>query len=124
MLNLLLDDEHDPGSLQVLDAIEAGEAYVPMLWHWEVRNAVIMAERRGRISSGQAMQHLSDITTLPISTGMEPDWPRTVELARTHGLTVYDASYLALALSLGFQLATLDRALARAATAEGVLRNP
>lgn len=123
MLNLLLDDEHDPGSSQVLDSIEAGEAYVPMLWHWEVRNAIIMAERRGRISAEQALRHQADITALPIAIDIKPDWPRTMELARTHGLTVYDASYLALALSLGVQLATLDRALARAATAESVLRN-
>ena len=43
-----------------------------------------------------------------------------VELAARHGLSVYDASYLALAVDLEGELATLDRALAAAARAEGV----
>jgi predicted nucleic acid-binding protein len=43
-----------------------------------------------------------------------------VELAARHGLSVYDASYLALAVDLEGELATLDRALAMAATAEGI----
>ena len=43
-----------------------------------------------------------------------------VELAARHGLTVYDAVYLQLVLELDGELATLDRALARAARAEGV----
>jgi predicted nucleic acid-binding protein len=43
-----------------------------------------------------------------------------VELASRHGLSVYDASYLALAVDLDGELATLDRALAAAAAAEGV----
>jgi predicted nucleic acid-binding protein len=47
-----------------------------------------------------------------------------VELAARHGLSVYDASYLALALDLDGELATLDRALATAATAEGVALVP
>jgi predicted nucleic acid-binding protein len=43
-----------------------------------------------------------------------------VELAARYGLTVYDASYLALAIDLDGELATNDRALARAAESEGV----
>ena len=41
-------------------------------------------------------------------------------LARTHGLTAYDASYLALAIRDGCALASLDRRLNEAAAAEGV----
>jgi predicted nucleic acid-binding protein len=43
-----------------------------------------------------------------------------VELAVRHGLSVYDAAYLALAIDLDGELATNDRALARAAESEGV----
>lgn len=43
-----------------------------------------------------------------------------IELAARHGLTVYDAAYLALALEVDGELATTDRALAAAALAEGV----
>ena len=41
-------------------------------------------------------------------------------LAFKHGLTTYDATYLALALAEGLPLATLDRQLAAAARAEKV----
>ena len=41
-------------------------------------------------------------------------------LARKHKLTVYDAAYLELAKREGLPLATVDRALEKAAIAEGV----
>jgi len=43
-----------------------------------------------------------------------------IDLADRHGLTVYDALYLQLALDVGGELATLDKELVRAAEAEGV----
>jgi predicted nucleic acid-binding protein len=43
-----------------------------------------------------------------------------LRLAEQHGLTVYDAAYLDLAIDVDAELATLDRDLARAAVAEGV----
>jgi predicted nucleic acid-binding protein len=44
-----------------------------------------------------------------------------VELAQRHGLTVYDAAYLDLALDVDGELATLDGALRQAGEAEGVV---
>ena len=41
-------------------------------------------------------------------------------LAQEHGLSLYDALYLSLAERRGIPLATLDKALRRAAIAEGV----
>jgi len=46
--------------------------------------------------------------------------PTVIGLCRRHGLTVYDALYLDLALREDAELATLDAALARAARTEGV----
>ena len=43
-----------------------------------------------------------------------------IDLADRHGLTVYDALYLQLALDVDAELATLDKDLATAAAAEGV----
>jgi predicted nucleic acid-binding protein len=45
------------------------------------------------------------------------DHDSTVELAAATGLTAYDASYLWLSRQLGAELVTLDRQLAKAATA-------
>jgi predicted nucleic acid-binding protein len=43
-----------------------------------------------------------------------------LSLARGHGLSAYDATYLELALRRGLPLATLDRRLRAAAEAAGV----
>jgi predicted nucleic acid-binding protein len=42
-------------------------------------------------------------------------------LSERHGLTVYDAAYLELAVRKGLALATTDNALLRAAPSEGVV---
>jgi predicted nucleic acid-binding protein len=43
-----------------------------------------------------------------------------IDLAEAHGLTIYDALYLQLALDIDGELATLDKDLRRAAIAEDV----
>lgn len=55
------------------------------------------------------------ITTVPITNSTI-----ILTLAEHHGLTAYDAAYLALALEQQSPLATLDRRLAEAAAREGV----
>ena len=49
----------------------------------------------------------------------EPEEAVVLKLARTHGLSVYDASYLELALREALPLATLDAQLTAAARAAG-----
>ncbi len=43
------------------------------------------------------------------------------ELAERHGLTVYDAAHLQLALDREGEIATVNQALGRAAAAEGLV---
>jgi predicted nucleic acid-binding protein len=60
---------------------------------------------------------------LPIYCDQETNdhvWDRTLELADRHNLTVYDATYLELAMRLSLPLATLDEDLRKAAQREGV----
>jgi len=47
-------------------------------------------------------------------------WGVTLRLAGEHGLSVYDAMYLELALRMRLPLATLHKALATAAQAVGL----
>ena len=58
---------------------------------------------------------------LPVRTDTDLDPQSSFDLARKHGLSVYDALYLNLAQRRGIPLATLDKALRRAATAEDVV---
>ena len=116
----LLDDEDEPVAIVPLGTLEEQEALVPQLWHLEIRNALLAAERRGRIDSDQMAVRLGDLKTLPIRTDQEPDLDAAMGLARDHRLTFYDAMYLELAIRRDAQLATLDAALARAAAEEGL----
>ena len=116
----LLDDEDDPRADMAVNEIEADGGIVPWLWHMETRNTLLIAERRGRIASDDVEERLADLRELPVETDTQPDLQSAFELARTHGLTMYDAMYLELAKREDATLATLDRALRRAAVAEGL----
>ena len=115
----LLDDENEPRSNEALARLESEVALVPQFWHIEVRSALLGAERRGRIRVDEVDERLRRLGELPIRTDIEPDFRVAFTLARTHGLSMYDAVYLELAQRSGAPLATLDQALARAAVAAG-----
>jgi predicted nucleic acid-binding protein len=91
-----------------------------VLWWFEVRNTLVTSERRKRITPDQAIQILTRLDELPLRLDVTPDSAVVIALARQHGLTVYDAAYLEVALRLVLPLATLDRALAAAAPGAGV----
>jgi predicted nucleic acid-binding protein len=91
-----------------------------VLWWFEVRNTLVISERRKRITPDQAVQILARLDELPLRLDVTPDSPVVMGLAREHGLTVYDAAYLEVALRLVLPLATLDHALAAAAPSAGV----
>ncbi len=120
----LLEDEDEPDSIAILDVLRERDALVPQLWHVQIRNALLSAERRGRITPSQTAERLSYLGTLLIHTDHEPDFDAAIALARNHRLTFYDATYLELALRRRLPLATLDNALARAAESECALWAP
>ena len=119
-VNWLLDDELDPKTAIVVVRIGQDEALVPQLWHLEVRNALLIAERRGRITASGLEERRHALRRLLVSTDTAPDLEGAFVLARTHGLTYYDALYLELAQRRYAALATLDTALGRAAAAAGI----
>ena len=115
-------DETTPRSDALRDSLTERRSVVPLLWHAETTNLLLMAERRKRIEPGRCEELLELLASLPIETQKEPDRMRgpVLRLARTHRLTVYDAVYLDLAIDRGLALATRDVALQKAARAEGV----
>ncbi len=98
---------------------EGGAA--PFLWRWEVQNALLLSERRGRLRPAQAVEILAELRAFPIEFYAPATLGRDLELAREHNLTVYDSTYLELALRTGGSLATTDVQLAKAAHRVGVL---
>jgi len=82
-----------------------------------------MAERRKRFSQAEVSEAMHFIQTLPVITDEQTALRcagDTMSLARQYALTIYDAAYLELAIRRHSGLATIDKALARAAAAAGV----
>ena len=100
------------------------ELIAPRLLWAEVRNIVVSAERRGRLPRTAADTVVDAIDDLGISLDSSPRSGTVLHLARKHGLSVYDSLYLELALRRQAEVLTLDRALQRAARAEGVTVAP
>jgi predicted nucleic acid-binding protein len=117
---MVLPDEADPVAETALDLTQASGAEVPSIWWFELRNALLMAERRNRISKAITRKVLGAIEMLPIAVNRSPGGDMLMQLARAHRLSVYDAAYLELALRISAPLASLDRALIKAARAEDV----
>lgn len=116
----LFDDEDEPRADAALVRIGSEMAFVPHLWHLEVRSALLAAERRGRIRADEVEERLRFLVELPVTTDTDPNLGTAFALARDCRLSFYDALYLELALRRASALATLDAALAQAAIAEGL----
>lgn len=114
------DDEDHPRAAAALRRTRQDTACVPSLWWFEVRNTLIVNERRGRLTDAITTAFLESLKELVLFTDRSPGELAVLELARRHRLTVYDAAYLELAVRRGLPLVTLDNSLARASRAEGV----
>ena len=102
------------------DTVTRVETRAPSLLYYEIRNALLVSERRNRITEAMSVAFLRDLGLLAIRFEPAGDDAILMTLARERKLTVYDAAYLELAKREGLPLATLDRALEKAAIAEGV----
>jgi predicted nucleic acid-binding protein len=112
------EDESDSYCEEVLDALQDGTAYVPVVWPLEVTNVLLVAGRKARISPAKAVQFLHMLEALPLLLDAESQslvFGEIFALGEKTGLTSYDASYLALAMRRGIPLATKDKTLKKAA---------
>jgi predicted nucleic acid-binding protein len=122
-LSWCFEDEASPQSDALFEQIRDQGAVVPGLWHLEVANVLLQAEKRGRITTADVTMRLDLIAELPIATDNETTeraWREILALARAEGLTTYDATYLELAIRHGLPLLTKDEALIAAAERTGV----
>lgn len=114
------EDENNSDAAIAFEKVASGSALVPGHWWFELRNALLVNERRGRITEAGTSRFLRDLARLPIDVDRAPDETALLTLARRHRLTVYDAAHLELARREGLPLASLDGDLRKAAPAEGV----
>lgn len=115
-----LADESDPLADKAMRRVVENGAVVPGIWWYELRNALIVNERRGRLDAADTVAILTDLGEMSISVDQEHDDVTILSLARRHALSVYDAAYIEVALRRGLPLASFDRRLGQAAAARHI----
>jgi len=118
------EDEETQEAYALLERAWREPVHVPILWHMEVTNALLQAERRKRIETRRVAIKIEIIATIPVITDyilyLEMEKAGLISLAQRENLTVYDAVYLDLAMRKRLPLATLDKALREAAGRNGI----
>lgn len=127
MLAFYLPDErwHDAAIPVIERALLDGVESLPLIQS-EVANGLVMAERRHRVAADAVQAALANFLAWPLTLHATDKTTvlGSVALAREHGLTAYDASYLFLAHRLRVPLATFDMDLRRVAPTTGVTLMP
>jgi predicted nucleic acid-binding protein len=116
-------DETNEYADAVLVALEGWQVSVPAVWPLEITNAVVVGQRRKRITQPEVRRFVELLEGLNIRQEALPvaaSVSNVVPLALEYDLSAYDASYLEVAIRRGARLATLDTRLERAGKKAGV----
>jgi predicted nucleic acid-binding protein len=118
------EEQATPETDELLNRVAAGATVVvPALWFLEMANVLLVAQRRHRLTAIQRNSALEKLTAMQFTMdeeGTRHAFGITSVLAETHGLTIYDATYLELASRRSLPLASRDEALITAAKRCGV----
>jgi predicted nucleic acid-binding protein len=120
-----LKDESDALADRLLEGwatrpLEREPAYVPQVWWYELRNVLVINERRKRLMPEDCAAFLRVLARFPIHMDTDRDENAIFRFARKYQLSFYDAAYLEVAHRNHLPLATLDKALRSAAEAAGI----
>lgn len=116
-------NERTSKRMAVLSRVTQRGAIAPVIWPLEIANSLRTAMRRQRITTDFRNEALEAIRMLPVQLDDETNeqmWSIAVGISDRLGLTVYDATYVELALRLGLPLATLDLEIIAAARRESI----
>jgi predicted nucleic acid-binding protein len=116
----VLADESHPLADRAMQRLADDQALVPLIWWFEVRNILVINERRKRLTVEGSNAYLRLLASFAIQVDIDRDEQAILEFARTYQLSFYDAAYLEVAYRNRIHLATLDKALRTAAEAAGV----
>ncbi len=110
----------------LLERIEQGAtAVVPPLWFLEVANGLLVAQRRKLLTAMERTRALDRLSGLALTVDdgdARIAFSRTSALAEEHGLSLYDAAYLEVALRRTLPIASRDETLLAAAARAGAIR--
>ncbi len=116
-------DETDPYALQVLNLLTTHEVLVPAIWTLEIANALVVGERRNRITRSESERFIALMHASPITvdgSAMQSISDGILSIAREQQVSAYDAAYLEVAMREGLPLASIDGRVRTAMTALGI----
>jgi predicted nucleic acid-binding protein len=124
LMAVFVEEEHTDFARSILAKLAETPRIAPGLVTWEFANILWKKRRKDEILE----QHLSEAGDFLAVLDIDAMNPLEVEgvgdladLARTHGLTAYDAAYFNLAMTRAAALATIDRNLTKAGLAAGLV---
>jgi predicted nucleic acid-binding protein len=114
VLTWCFPDEKAQKAQEISELIAGGERVaVPAFWRHEVLNALLVGERRKRLTPALIQAFIDDLERVPVDVDDRATaaivFAVTQALCRKHGLTAYHAAYLELAMRNGCPLATVMR---------------
>ncbi len=113
----VLPDETNPTLDQLCDRLIVDIALVPPVWPLEIGNVLLVAVKRGRLTTKDVSHLITELRALPVEIDVgstEQALEETLALAKKYNLTTYNASYLELAQRRTLPFATLATKLRKA----------
>ncbi len=108
-----------PDTERLLEQVEEGATIViPVLWFVEIANGLLVLQRRKKLTAEERKAALDILSIMSFTIDEEAGkaaFAKTSDLAEKYHLSVYDATYLEVALRHDLPLASRDDALNNAA---------
>lgn len=122
VLQWLLAEPSSASQAVLKNHIEGHDSLVaPELLYYEVGNVLVTKSALDSAAVSDLFTHFLDLDVHTYSLGAE-EYNASIDLASRYKLTVYDASYVILALNLKCHLVTADRRLARRIDSLGMVQ--
>lgn len=109
LIQTLVRERYTDIALKLVSTLKA--IYVPSLIFYEIGNALVILARKNLVTKEDVIKKLNYLNLIPTLNMREITYSKAVDIAIELEITLYDASYLALALETDAPLITADREL-------------
>ena len=109
LIQTLVREKYTDTALKLVSMLKT--IHVPSLILYETGNALVILTRKNLITKEDAVMKFKTVSSIPTLNIKTPPLSRAIDIAIELEITLYDASYLALALEADAPLVTADKEL-------------
>ncbi|MFQ6085724.1 MAG: type II toxin-antitoxin system VapC family toxin [Candidatus Bathyarchaeia archaeon] len=109
LIQTIVREKYTKTALKLVSMLKA--IYAPSLILYEIGNALVVLTRKNFIAKEDAIRKFKSVSSVPTLNIREITLSRAIDMAVELEITLYDASYLALALEADAPFVTADRKL-------------